>query len=402
MSWRTASLEAAIEAESIEAHLERFAPQLPFYSGLKKALAKYRAIALNGGWPTVPSGESLKPGMVDPRVVTLRERLTASGDMQSTGAAEPALFDGEVAEGVARFQWRHGLEADGIVGRRTLAAMNVSVDERIDQIRVNLERGRWVAQDIPDEFIVVDIAGFRARLVRDGVTVWDERVQVGKPFRKTPVFRSKMSYLEMNPTWTVPPTILDKDILPKLRQDLAYLADKNMRVLDYEGNEVDPTTLDWAAYNGRNFPYLLRQGPGPENALGRIKFMFPNEHLVYLHDTPSKSLFERNQRAFSSGCIRIENPFRLAELLLGDERRWGQDEILEVIESGETRRVNLPHKVPVLLLYWTVAVDQEDRVLFKPDLYERDGRVLEALNGDFIFSPPKDAEKWIKAAAAGT
>jgi len=393
------NLRAAMEAGSIVAYLDQFAPQLPFYNRLKRALRKYRAIEQDGGWPIVPAGKSLKPGISDPRVKMVRERLLISGDLEPTAVENPTLFDDEIVNGVRRFQHRHGLEPDGVVGRQTLAAMNVPVGDRIDQIRVNLERGRWVAQDVPEEFIIVDIAGFRASLMRDGEVVWDERVQVGKPFRKTPVFRSNMSYLEMNPTWTVPPTILEEDILPKVKQDLLYLAEKNMRVLDYEGRDVDPVTLDWNAYNGRNFPYLLRQGPGPTNALGRIKFMFPNDHLVYLHDTPSKSLFERNQRAFSSGCIRIENPYRLAELLLRDEQKWGREEILEVIDSGDTRRVNLPQSVPVLLLYWTVAVD-DDRVMFKPDLYERDGRVLEGLNGEFLFRLPKDAPEWIKSASS--
>jgi len=267
-----------------------------------------------------------------------------------------------------------------VVGKGTLAALNVPVEGRIDQIRVNLERARWVLHDLPEEFVLVDIAGFNVRYIRNGRIIWDARAVVGRPFRKTPVFKSRITYLEMNPTWTVPPTILRKDVLPAIKQDIGYLQEQNMRVIDYDRNVIDPATIDWQRYSGRDFPYLIRQDPGPRNALGRIKFMFPNEHLVYLHDTPSKSLFERTERAFSSGCIRIEHPFRFAELLLDDPAHWNRDAVIKAIESGETREVSLPRPVTVILLYWTVASEANGDVTFKQDIYERDAAVLAGLN----------------------
>ena len=202
---------------------------------------------------------------------------------------------------------------------------------------------------------------------------------MGTPYRKTPTFKSDLTYLVFNPTWTVPPTILDKDILPAMKRHGRELEKRGLKLLDRNGQEVDPAAVDWSRYKGTNFPYLLRQDPGPRNALGRIKFMLPNPHSVYLHDTPKKSLFDKPERAFSSGCIRIENPIELAELLLDDGNRWGRERIQAVIDTKHTRTVFLPRPVPVLLLYWTVSVDAGGRVGFKKDIYERDRTVLEGL-----------------------
>ena len=191
--------------------------------------------------------------------------------------------------------------------------------------------------------------------------------------------------LLLNPTWTVPPSILAHDILPAVRRDRSYLQKRNLKVIDRSGRVVDPSTVNWARYQAQNFPYQLRQDPGPNNALGRIKFMFPNPHLVYLHDTPSRELFDRPERAFSSGCIRVENPFELAELLLNDPINWSRNALLEAAASNVTQTVFLPVPIPVLLLYWTVDVSQEGIVTFKPDMYERDKAVLAGLRGEFTF-----------------
>jgi murein L,D-transpeptidase YcbB/YkuD len=265
------------------------------------------------------------------------------------------------------------------VGPRTLDALNQPVSARIRQIRVNMERARWVQRDLPDDFLLVDIAGFRASLVRGGEEVWHSRAQVGRPYRETPLFRADLTYLELNPTWTVPPTVLEEDILPATRRDPDYLSARNIRVLDRRGASLDPGAIDWSTVRARSFPYLLRQDPGPNNALGRVKFMFPNPHSVYLHDTPSKSLFERSQRAFSSGCIRIEDPLTLAELVL-DDPQWDRARITREIGTGRTRTLSLARPLPVLLLYWTAEVGDDGRVYFREDLYQRDAKLLQALN----------------------
>jgi murein L,D-transpeptidase YcbB/YkuD len=274
--------------------------------------------------------------------------------------------------------------------------MNVTVDQRIDQIRVNLERIRWVIRDLEDEFVITNIAAFRTYLIRDQQVVWSARSQVGRYYRQTPVFKGQMKYLQFNPTWTVPPGILRKDILPRVLEDPAYLATKNMDLIDRDGNKVDPASVDWSRYGaGRLPPYQFVQRPGPTNALGRVKFIFPNSHFVFLHDTPSKSLFERTERSFSSGCIRVENPFEFAELLLDDPAKWNADTIQQMLDSEKPRTVFLKEPMTVMLLYSTVGVADEEVVRFYNDIYQRDARVLEPLDGDFEFSLPADAPAYV-------
>jgi len=269
-------LQGVIDSKAFDAQLDARISQLPVYPQLRDALAKYVAIGAAGGWPAIPAGPTLKPGMQDERVLLVRQRLRVTDDLSVEAAVDdPLEFDAALQEAVVHFQLRHGLDTDGFIGKGTLAAMNVPVAARINQIRVNLDRARWVSQDIPETFVIVDIAGFNARLFRDGVVVWDEPAQVGKPYRSTPVFREDMTYLEINPTWTIPPTILAKDILPKVKKDPAYLQKKHMQVLTRDGKVVDPKSIDWSSMSARGFPYILRQTPGPHNALGGSSLCSP-------------------------------------------------------------------------------------------------------------------------------
>ena len=377
-------MSRAIDSGNVSNLIDSFRPQAAVYHQLKSALARYRSLQAAGGWQAVPDGQTLKPGMNDPRVVALRRRLAVTGDMPAANDESPE-FDEQLEAGVRRFQARHGLEADGVVGKGTLAELNVPVEARIDQLRVNLERARWVLQDLPQDFVITDIAGFRVMYFRGGELFWESRAQVGKSYRKTPVFRDSIRYVEFNPTWTVPPTILKKDILPKVKKDPGYLQKKNIRVIDRNGKTVDAGAIDWSRYPAAGFPYMLRQDPGPKNALGRVKFMFPNKHAVYLHDTPHKSGFARAQRTFSSGCIRVEDPFAFARLLLDDQTDWDQSRIDRTLESLKTTRVNLTEPLTVMLLYWTAVVNNDGQVIFRKDVYDRDAAVLSALNAGFSF-----------------
>ena len=377
-------MSRAIDSGNVSNLIDSFRPQAAVYHQLKSALARYRSLQAAGGWQAVPDGQTLKPGMNDPRVVALRRRLAVTGDMPAAYDESPE-FDEQLEAGVRRFQARHGLEADGVVGKGTLAELNVPVEARIDQLRVNLERARWVLQDLPQDFVITDIAGFRVMYFRGGELFWESRAQVGKSYRKTPVFRDSIRYVEFNPTWTVPPTILKKDILPKVKKDPGYLQKKNIRVIDRNGKTVDAGAIDWSRYPAAGFPYMLRQDPGPKNALGRVKFMFPNKHAVYLHDTPHKSGFARAQRTFSSGCIRVEDPFAFARLLLDDQTDWDQSRIDRTLESLKTTRVNLTEPLTVMLLYWTAVVNNDGQVIFRKDVYDRDAAVLSALNAGFSF-----------------
>jgi murein L,D-transpeptidase YcbB/YkuD len=372
-------LETALASPSLFDFVESKKSQHQLYACLKATLEKYRGIEESGGWEPVPPGRTLKKGMEDERVVNLRVRLRIAGDLPDTLPAVSPLFDDDVEKAVMRFQERYGIDVDGAVGPGTLEAMNVPVEQRVDQLKVNLERGRWVLHDLNDTFILVNIAGFRVFYVKDNRIEWVTRAQVGTPFRQTPVFKAQMDYIVFNPTWTVPPTILAKDVLPAIKKDMGYLAVKNMTVLDRGGKRVDASGIDWGQYTGSSFPYVIRQEPGPGNALGRVKFIFPNEHFVFLHDTPSKALFDKSERTFSSGCIRIENALDLARLLLAGQEGWDAAGIDKVIAEGKTRTAYLSKPLPTLLLYWTAFSTPEGGCNFRNDVYERDPAVLEAL-----------------------
>ena len=382
-----AKIQEGIDSTSLTAFRDEVFPRVELYRQLQAALAEHRRIANAGGWPQVPAGPTLRPGDADGRLEVLSQRLAVTGDLPAGARADYSTYGGVLEEAVTSFQERHGLDADGIIGPATLAALNVPVEKRIDQLRVNLERARWVLDNLENDFVIVNIAGFRAYVYRDGDEQWSTRVMVGKPYRKTPVFRSKMTYLVFNPTWTVPYSIATKDLLPAIQRDPQYLANRNFVVKDRDGNIINPDSIDWNSLSRRNFPYILVQQPGTNNALGEIKFMFPNKYSVYLHDTPSKSLFGKSARAFSSGCVRVEHPFDFAEQLLGPDG-WDAERVQSERMSRQTRSVSLSKPMPVLLLYWTAEVGPDGRIRFYEDVYERDQAVLGALDADFQFKTP--------------
>ncbi|MGS1127101.1 L,D-transpeptidase family protein [Rhodanobacter sp. UC4437_H4] len=386
---RARGLQAVREALAQGTIGELFArarPQHPYYAQLRAALAKLRGVAAQGGWPVIADGPTLKPGSHDPRVPTLRERLQRVGFAVGEGMDD--LYAPALEAALKQFQREHYLAADGHLGKATLAALNVPVTTRIEQLRANLERARWLLHQLQGEFVVVDIAGYQVAYYKDGKPVWRSRVQVGKPYRSTPVFKSKITYLTLNPTWTVPPTILKNDILPKLRRNPGYLAANRIRVLDSQGRELSPASVNWANPRG----IVLRQDAGPGNSLGRLVIRFPNDYAVYMHDTPHQELFASEQRTYSSGCIRVEHPRELAELLLDDPVQWNRAGIDRAIDTLKTQTVMLPRPVPLLLAYWTVDLREDGRVGFRPDVYRRDPPLLAALARPRV-SP------WLPAAA---
>jgi L,D-transpeptidase YcbB len=374
----------AMTAADIASAIDEVRPDHWMYQGMAQALADYRRIESAGGWPTIADGPTLRRGDTNPRVAALRLRLSASGD-DSGASTGGTVFDEDLEAALKHFQARHFLSPDGVVGPDTRLELNVSVAQRIDQIRVNLERARWVLHQSADgEFVIVDVAGFEVRYVRDHTVIWRTRAQVGQPYRQTPIFRSAIDEVVFNPTWTVPPGILGKDILPAVKRDPLYLEKRGLRVIDRNGQPVNQADIDFARYTAATFPFMIRQDPGPSNALGRVKIMFPNPYLVYLHDTPSQVLFEREHRAFSSGCIRTERPLELAELLLASPDRWSRAAIDAAVASGTPRTIRLPKPVPVLILYWTVDRDDQGAIVFKPDPYGRDPKLLKALDLPFL------------------
>jgi murein L,D-transpeptidase YcbB/YkuD len=377
-------LQSAIDSPDLFKYFWGKKSKYRFFNLMRETLAKYRTIDVEGGWPVIPDGETLKPGMDDNRVPVIRKRLILTEDYRGSNDSGEILYDEVLEIAIKHFQSRHGLNPDGIIGKNTVEEMNVPVEKRIEQLLVNLERGRWVFRDISDNFILVNIAAFIAEYTKNNEIIWIARAQVGKDFRQTPIFKAELQYLVFNPTWTVPPTILKKDVLPAIKKDQSYLKRKKMKVIDRKGKIIDPSSLDWDSYNSNNFPYMIRQDPGPHNALGRVKFIFPNEHYVFLHDTPSKSLFDRESRAFSSGCIRVEDPFVLAEKVLDDEENWSGNKIMDLIRSEKIKTVHLESPIPVLLLYATAFPAYDDDIIeFRKDIYNRDEAILQGLRETF-------------------
>lgn len=377
-----AHLQTALEKNQIEEALRSLLPPQPGYARLRQALARYRDLAANGGWPMVPDGPKLQKGDRGERALALRQRLIAAGDLDPAAGDSLDLFDDAVEAALRKFQRRHGLDADGVVGATTFANLNVPVEERVRQVALNMERWRWLPQDLGQRHILVNIANFELDVFESDQVVLAMRVMVGKDYRRTPVFSDRMTYLVLCPHWHVTPNIAVNDKLPLIRKDAGYLAKQNMKVFRGWGadtKEIDPTTIDWSQITARNFSYRLRQDPGPINALGRVKFMFPNPFNVYLHDTPSRELFAKTERAFSSGCIRIEKPIDLAEYVLRGDPKWTRASIEAAIKKWEEQTVRLPEPMPVHLLYWTAWANDDGSINFRRDIYGRDKLVEEAL-----------------------
>ena len=374
-------LSKALEEGDFEGSLNSLLPAQPGYGRLKTALVVNRALAERGGWPVIPGDGRLEKGMKSDRVPALRSRLKVTGDMPATADSASDLFDEPVEEAVKRFQLRHGLFDDGIVGTRTLRALNVPVERRIRQIELNLERWRWLPQNLGNPYIMVNIAGYGLEVVENESPVLTMKIIVGTAYQKTPVFSGKMTYIEMNPYWNVPHSIATEETLQKIQKDPGFLARENMKVFaaGQTGEAVDPASIDWSALSENHFPYRLRQEPGPRNPLGRIKFMFPNKHSVYLHDTSDPQLFRKERREFSHGCIRIEKPMEMAEFVMRGSKEWPMEKIKAVLKTKDTTVANLPKPIPVHILYFTAWGNGDGTVHFLEDIYRRDERLEKAL-----------------------
>ena len=375
-------LEKALSSMQIEETLKTILPSQPGYKRLRDALAHYRNIAQKGGWPVITEGPKMQKGDRGERVVLLRNRLIANSNLESRREGDQELFDDGLEQAVREFQKRHALSIDGIVGDATLKALNISAEERVRQIELNMERWRWLPEQLGERFILVNIANFELDVFENGQKVMGMRAVVGRHYRRTPVFSDRMTYLVLNPYWHIPTNIAQLDILPQIRKDPDHLAKLKIKVFQgwgAEANEIDPETIDWSEVKVKNSGYRFRQEPGPMNSLGRVKFMFPNKFNVYLHDTPSRKLFAKSQRAFSSGCIRIEKAIELAEYLLRSDPNWTKEKILAEIDKDVEKTISLPEPILVHLLYWTAWADEDGSVQFRDDIYARDNLLDKAL-----------------------
>lgn len=376
--------------------LDRVEPRHDGFHRLKAALQRYRRIAQSGGWPSVPNvwlrpadgaphehaddgATSLSPleaARYRRALVAVCERLQISGDLRRSdrrGCDDLLEYDSPLQQAVRRFQARTGLATDGIVGPRTRAAMNVPVEERLAQMAANLARWWRLPDDLGERFVMVNIAAYRLTAVAAGRPVLSMRVIAGRPETPTPVFRDEISYLVFGPYWNVPRSITERELLPRIAANPAYLRRQRLQVVDgwsAPAKVIDPETIDWDAALDA-FPFRLRQRPGPRNALGLVKFMFPNRFNVYLHDTPARHLFAVGRRAFSHGCVRVEAPIALARFLLADPERWTEKTVETAMHAGRRRVVHLAEPVPVYLTYFTAWVD-DGVVQFREDIYRKD------------------------------
>jgi L,D-transpeptidase YcbB len=383
------TLRAALRDDDSPDVLEKLRPKAKEYAELADALQDYREILKHGGWGTVLPGPALRQGDRGPRVAALRRRLHATGDLSSDKA--DGAFDRDVAGAVARFRMRHGLPPDSVADQATIGAMNVPVEARIRQMEVNLDRYRWLPAEFTKRYVLVNIPDYRLYAYDDGKLKFEQRVIVGDQYQNaTPVFADSMTYLVFRPEWNVPPSILVREILPRLKDDDHYdLAAQNLEVVDSTGKVVkDPSKIDWGDVDTTRPGYRIRQKPGPNNALGRIKFMFPNRFNIYLHDTPSRKLFERERRTLSHGCVRVENPEQLAGFVLNKQDGWKPDRIEQALDDSAhgNQMVSLERPLPVYLLYLTAFV-RDGKVQFRNDPYGKDRRAMARLGAPELEAP---------------
>ena len=388
-------LEQALAEDRIADSLRELTPRAPEYQRLRATLADYRRIKSEGGWVTVPADLKLKPGQRSPQLAAVARRLTATRDYSGAIPADgqPTVYEGQLVESVKVFQRRHGLTDDGIISPAVAAAMNVPVDRRIAQIAMNLERWRWLPRDLGARYILVNIPEMRLDIYEGEKVALTMRTVVGKEDTPTPIFNDEMTHIVFSPYWNVPPTIAAEETLPSVMNDPGFLTRNNMEVVDTKGNQVDPGSVDLSNPSA----YRFRQRPGSGNSLGLVKFMFPNQFNVYLHDTPADSLFARATRSYSHGCVRLEQPVELAKYVLRDQPEWNSERIEEAMHAGTEKHVKLKESIPVYLGYWTARVRPDGMVQFRNDVYGTDGRQM-ALLTDRLQRLRKSSE----AATAAT
>jgi murein L,D-transpeptidase YcbB/YkuD len=390
------TLRKAIEAHDLDDMLDPLRPRLKEYAELVEALEGYRDILDQGGWPAVPSGGTLRQGDQGARVAALRNRLRSTDDLDAPANAKP-VYDREVAAAVAHFQERHGLPVDSAVSAATLAALNVPVETRIRQIEINLERYRWLPGELGDRYVLVNIPDYRLYAYDDGKEKLAMRVIVGDEYgNATPVFADSMTYLVFRPHWYVPEQILVNEVIPQARNNISYLAQHRFEVVDARqpSTVLDPKTIDWSDVDTADLQFRVRQKAGTDNSLGLVKFMFPNQYSIYIHDTPAGRLFDQSKRALSHGCIRAEHPVELAEYVLDGQDGWNERKIRQAMETiggstdapvdaggagnAEGSTVRLEHPVPVYIVYLTAFM--RDGVLnFRDDPYGKDRPSLSRL-----------------------
>lgn len=380
-------LEAALANGSIRKSFEEIYPSFTIYKKMRDGLRQLFddqdrfAKGTEATWKPLKTDKSVKLGESNNIIPEIRKRLFFWNFLQPYEPVEEKIYDSIMESGIKILQKRHGMEPDGVIGQGTIRAANMTPEQLMIKASVNLERLRWLPDSIKDlELILVNTANFQLDFIQKRDTILSSRVIVGKSYHSTPQFSAPMSYMVFSPTWTIPSSITRNEIIPSIKKDNQYLAKKNMKLLTSSGTIVDPNTIDWSKVNPRNFPYIVRQEPGEQNSLGLVKFMFPNKYSVYIHDTPTRSLFAREDRALSHGCIRIQKPFELAKLLLSFDPNWSDEKIRNAMKQSKEQTVMLDRKIPVVILYLTSWTDGRGNSYFREDIYNRDAEIFDSLS----------------------
>jgi murein L,D-transpeptidase YcbB/YkuD len=371
-----AHLDQALDQNRVGQALAELTPSHAQYTKLRDAFQQYRQIAQQGGWPQLPAVSKLKPGQQHAAVPVLAKRLSITGDFTGTVADGDTTYGADLQEAVKRFQRRHGLTDDGVIAPATVAQLNVPVERRIGQIALSLERWRWLPRDLGERYVLVNIPEYRLEVWDHGQVPLSMRVIVGKKSTPTPIFTDDMTHIIFAPYWNIPPDIAANETIPSMMRDPAFLQRMNMEVLDKSGTVVDPGAVDVANLGA----YRIRQRPGASNALGYVKFMFPNQFNVYLHDTPTDSLFERASRSLSHGCVRLAEPEKLAQYVLADQPEWTPEQIDAAMHGGVEKTVKLKTPIPVYLGYFTARVSADGILQFRDDLYGIDAQQTTMIN----------------------
>jgi murein L,D-transpeptidase YcbB/YkuD len=379
-------LSAAIQSGSLRQSIEGYYPAFTIYKkmrdGLRHLYDEQKRFVQEpiAQWKSLKIDKSIKPGDSHNQLPEIRNRLYFWGFLKPYQSADEKSYDSLMIDGIKTVQKRFGMEPDGVIGQGTIQALNQKPSDLIATATVNLERLKWLPDTIKDiELILVNTANFQLDFIQKLDTVLTSKVIVGKSYHSTPQFSALMSYIVFSPTWTVPTSITRNEIVPKIKKDPGYLAKNNMVLLNSSGSKVNPSSIDWGKVSARSFPYTVRQEPGDHNSLGLVKFMFPNRNSVYIHDTPSRTLFAREDRALSHGCIRIQKPFEFAKILLSNQPSWTDERITSAMHQSKELTVNLDRKIPVALIYLTHWADSRGNLYFRNDIYDRDGEIFAAL-----------------------
>lgn len=373
-------LKLLASEQSLIKTLQAQLPTSKNYHKLKEKLYLYRDSGKIKPWPQIYLEENLLLGAEGKAVEKLVENLAARNYLDKNKLQRSDYFSQQLKKAVLRFQLNHGLNADGIVGSKTIEVLNIPLARRIKQLIINLERWRWLPENLGSRYIYVNIADYKLKLYNKSQLIMEMKTIVGREQRSTPVFSEKIDYLVLNPYWYVPRTIAVEDILPQAKKDYSYFSENNFTIFEYTAQgrlkEIEPSQIEWEKIDKDNFNFLIRQNPGDNNSLGRVKFMFPNRFSVYLHDTPGKYLFSQNERSFSSGCIRIEKPVDLAAYLLKDQSKWSREKIISEMKKDQEKIIYLTEPIKIYLQYNTAWVDPFARLQFREDIYGRDQKII--------------------------